>query len=550
MSPPYNQRPLRNALPAWLRLSLALIIVAASLARLLHLERMVVWHDEVYTAVRVLGFDQGEMGPTVFSGRLLSPADLLGFQKAAPEHTWIDTLHALAQHPEHSPLYYMAGFLATQWVSPPILALRGTSALFSLLLAPAVFWLMRELFGRGKAPWVAAALVAVSPFHLLYAQEARQYALWTVLIAAAGAALLKALRTGRRWDWGLYAGMMTIGMYSHMLFLLMVPLHGFYALLDCRESRPGRGSVVRPWLTATGVAVLLFLPWLSLAAVRSELVQRYTAWMARSVETLQLLEAWGQHLTHLFVDPATVLSRWWLLVLLPLFWALIRFCTRAPRPARWFPCLLIAIAVVTVLGPDLLTGGSRSLHARYTLPALLGVELAVAWVLAAAWERPSARRQTGAILVLALLLVLGGWSDMRILHADTSWTKNFSAENAAIARLINAGDRPLVVASDQGVSAGELVSLAYGLRAGVALWGEPYEGNYDLPSGFGDLFVLTPSSGLRERIERTHRLAPLLGAWQWYRAEPKASHEPQVAPQQPFSAQSDTMRAPRPGHSP
>lgn len=551
MSPPNNQQALRTAVPRWLVVLLLLIIVAASLARLFDLERMVVWHDEVYTAVRILGFDQAKLGPALFSGQLLSAADVLRFQTAASEHTWIDTWQALSQHPEHSPLYYLGGFLAAQWVSSPMLALRGTAALFSLLLAPAVFWLMRELFGSGKAPWIAAALVAVSPFHLLYAQEARQYGLWTVLIAAAGAALLRALRTGRTRDWRLYAAMMTIGLYSHMLFLLMVPLHGLYALLDQRIGRPGRGSIARPWLTATGVAVVLFLPWLSLVALQSELVQQYTAWMARPVGTLSLLEAWGQHLTHIFVDPTPQLSRWWLLVLLPLGWALVRYCTGAPRPARWLPCLLMGISVATVLGPDLLAGGSRSLHARYAIPALLGVQLAVAWVLTAEWQAPSAGRRTGAILVFALLIALGGWSDLRILQADTSWTKNFSAENAAIARRINAGDRPLLVASDQGVSAGELISLAYRLRPSVALWGEPYGSTYELPSGFGDLYVLTPSPQLCELIEKTHELVPLFGTWQWYQAEPKASPNQQIAPpQQPFETQSDTMRPPQSSHSP
>jgi uncharacterized membrane protein len=82
----------------------------------------------------------------------------------------------------------------------PVTAFRGTSALFGLLLPAAAFWLMRELFGRGPVPWVAAALVAFSPLHLLYAQEARQYALWMLLFLASSAALQRALalRAGLR----------------------------------------------------------------------------------------------------------------------------------------------------------------------------------------------------------------------------------------------------------------------------------------------------------------------------------------------------------------
>jgi len=550
MTPSNNQALVRQAKPRGLVPLLLLIIVAASLARLVDLERMVVWHDEVYTGLRVLGFSQAELGPVIFNGQLLSPADLLGLQTPDSQHTWLDTLHALGRHPEHSPLYYLGARLATQWLDSPVLALRGTSALVGLLLAPAVFWLMRELFGAGKSPWIAATLVAVSPFHLLYAQEARQYALWAMLIAAAGAALLRALRTGRPGDWRLYAVTMTIGLYSHLLFLLMIPLHGIYSLLARRAGLPSSSAVARPWLKATAVAVALFLPWLSLVALRSDAVQQYIAWMERPVGTLTLLEAWGRHLMRMFVDPTPQLSRWWLIGLLPLGWALGRFFVGAPTPARWFPCLLMVISLVTVLGPDLVAGGSRSLHARYTLPALLGVQLSVAWVLAAAWERPSAGRRV-ASLVFALLIGLGGWSGLRILQADTWWTKNFSSENAAIARMINASDRPLVLASNEGVSAGELISLAYHLRPGVALWGEPYGRSYDLPDGFGDLFVLTPSAQLRERLEETHRLKPLRGTWQWYRVELKVPSDVQNAqPLQSFATHSDTMRAPPCSHSP
>jgi len=540
-----HELPLRFVLP------LLLVIVTASLVRLFELERMVVWHDEVYTGVRALGFRQTEIAPTLFGGRLLSAADLLRFQTPDSQHTWADTLHALSRHPEHSPLYYLGARIATQWVEPPILALRGTSAVVSLLLAPAVFWLMRELFGPGKVGWIAAALVSVSPFHLLYAQEARQYALWGLLIAAAAAALLRALRTARTRDWGLYATLVTIGLYSHLLFLVMVPLHGLYAMLERRAEPSGPGPIARPWVTATGVAILVFLPWLSLLALRSDSVKEYIAWMERPVGTLTLLQAWAQHLTRVFVDPTPQFSQWWLLALLPLGWALARFCADAPRPARWLPCLLIAISVATVLGPDLLAGGSRSLHARYTLPALLGVQLCVAWVLAAEWESASPGRRRGAALAFALLVGLGGWSSICILQADTWWNKNFSAENRAIAQVINASDRPLVLASDQGVSAGELISVAYHLRPQVKLWGEPYASAYDLPGGFGDLFALTPSPRLRERLATTHRLEPLLGTWQWYRVEPKASIDRQdTQPQQPSAQRSEPNRRPHSGHAP
>jgi uncharacterized membrane protein len=514
-----NRSAAGPAVPLWAVL-LTLVILAASLARLMDPERMLVWHDEVYTALRVFGFAQGDLAQALFSGRLLTPGDLLRLQTPAAEYTWLDTLQALARHPEHSPLYYLSARLASQWVGSPLLALRGTAVVYSLLLLPSVFWMMRELFGPGRAPWVAAALVAVSPLHLLYGQEARQYELWAVLMVASSAALLRALRRGRGSDWRCYGATVALGLYSHLLFLSMLAVHGTYLALARPRGLEAAPPVGRRWLMAVGIALVLFSPWLALLLLRVAEVQQYVAWMERPMGSLDALTAWGRHLVRLFVDPAPVLPRWLLLLLLPLAWALGRFCAFAPAPARWLPCLMVAVSLLVVLAPDLFLGGSRSQHARYVLPALLAVQLAVAWVVAAEWQAPTHGRRVAALLVLSLLLGMGAWSDARILRADTWWSKNFSAQNAAIARRVNAAQRPVVLASNEGVSAGELISLAYHLRPGVALWGEPAAQASEPPQGFGDIFVLTPSPLLRQRLERTHRLVPLRGTWQWFHAQP------------------------------
>ncbi|MEG3987264.1 hypothetical protein QUA13_08880 [Microcoleus sp. S28C3] len=42
--------------------------------------------------------------------------------------------------------------------------------------------------------WIAVGLLAVSPLHVLYAQEARPYCLWPALILISCASLLRAMR--------------------------------------------------------------------------------------------------------------------------------------------------------------------------------------------------------------------------------------------------------------------------------------------------------------------------------------------------------------------
>ncbi len=527
---------------------LMLVILCAGAARLFGLDHLLVWHDEVFTLLRVFGYHHGEADAAIFNGQLLTPSDLLRFQLPNPERTWSDAFRAFAGHPEHAPLYYILARLATALPLDPVSATRGVSAFFGVLLIPAVYWLTRELFGRGLVPWVAAALVACSPLQFLYAQEARQYALWLLMVVAASAALTRALRHDRQADWWLYGVFMTLGVYTHLLFMLMIPVHALHGLLARRAGDAQAGGVGRRawhWAIVIGVTLILFTPWIWVIATQAERVSRFTAWMERPTGIGDILTAWAGHLTQTFVNLTPQPALWWSLLILPLGWALARFVRRAPRPAVWLLVLTTLAYVGVVLGPDLLLGGSRSLHARYALPALLAIQLMAAWVIATAIAGPPGSwGHRAGLLALALLIGFGGLSLLAIQRAETWSTKNFSASNGEIARLANAsaplpgrsgtdantgpGDGTLVVASDSGIGLGELISLAYHLDPGVRLWGQPWDQAIHVPAGFQNIIALTPSPQLLDALGRERSLTPLAGTWQWFAVGP-----PRTTPDSP-----------------
>ncbi|QVL50371.1 MAG: glycosyltransferase family 39 protein [Thiocapsa sp.] len=498
-----------------------ILLILVTGFRLIGLDHLPVWHDEVFTLVRVFGHP-ADLWETLFSGRLLTPDEILAFQRPDPSKGWDETLRALAEHPEHAPLYYLLGRWATTLPLEPVTALRGTSAAFGLLLPLAAFWLMRELFGRGPVPWVAAAVVAFSPLHLLYAQEARQYALWTLLVLTSSAALQRALDRNRPRDWWLYGLMMTLGLYSHLLFALMVPVHAAYIGLGATRLSEGqsrkRGLPVRAWLLAVIAAGVLFLPWMFALVSGFGDAVGHTQWMERAVGAQRNLLAWAGHITRAFLDvsphadPPTLS----LLLLGPIAVGLIVYLFRAPRPRMWLPVLIAVAYLGVVLGPDLLLGGSRSLHVRYGLPAVVAVQLMVAWGIGSALARRD-RMRVLAAAALALIMVFGVISQWRILQAETWWTKHFSASNLEVARLVNARDRPLVAVSPSGVAAGELVSLAYHLDDRVRIWGHGDPGApVTLPDGFGSLLLLLPSAELGAAIGPERVAEPIAGSWQWF----------------------------------
>ncbi|NJP21290.1 MAG: phospholipid carrier-dependent glycosyltransferase [Hydrococcus sp. CRU_1_1] len=95
-----------------------------------------------------------------------------------------DTLKIIAED-VHPPLYYLMTRFWVQWFGNSVAVIRSLAAIFSILTLPLMYWLCLELFKSPLTGWVATALMPVSPFHVLYAQESRQYSFLTLVIVFA-----------------------------------------------------------------------------------------------------------------------------------------------------------------------------------------------------------------------------------------------------------------------------------------------------------------------------------------------------------------------------
>ncbi|NET91136.1 MAG: hypothetical protein F6K45_24105, partial [Kamptonema sp. SIO1D9] len=162
--------------------------------RFLNLDGKLYWHDEVHTSLRINGYNSQEVIVEVFTGEVTTIDNLLKFQLPSSEKTLSDTISALLTHPEHPPLYYLLAHFWVQLFGGSVAVTRSLSAIISLLAFPCLYWLCRELFNSQLIAWIAIILFAVSPVHVLYAQEAREYSLWTVTILLTSATLLRAKR--------------------------------------------------------------------------------------------------------------------------------------------------------------------------------------------------------------------------------------------------------------------------------------------------------------------------------------------------------------------
>jgi 4-amino-4-deoxy-L-arabinose transferase-like glycosyltransferase len=155
----------------------------------------------------------------------------------------------------HPPLHMLvlAVWMRVTGDSEP--ALRMLSALASILTLPALYLLGRALFGQ-RAGVLALLLGVLSPFQIVYAQEARQYALVVCLAAWMLVGMANMLR-GRRRGAMLFALTGVMGLYTLHFFGLLLAATHLWPLLN-----PAARRHWRLWMVADAMIGLLYLPQL------------------------------------------------------------------------------------------------------------------------------------------------------------------------------------------------------------------------------------------------------------------------------------------------
>ena len=187
------------------------------------------------------------------------------------------------------PLYYLLLHAWTGAFGTSDTAVRALSAVFSLACLPLVWLTGRRLGGRCTAD-AALLVLAVSPFAVRYATEARMYALVQLLVAAGLLALLRALERpslARLAPVALVSGLLALTHYW-ALFALAVAA-GVLALLARRDGDRAAGRT----LAALVVGGLLFVPWLP--AFAFQLAHTGAPWAAPAhlVDVYYSLTAWS-----------------------------------------------------------------------------------------------------------------------------------------------------------------------------------------------------------------------------------------------------------------
>lgn len=188
------------------------------------------------------------------------------------ESVWIDEAYSisLALHPikqiiqgtaadQHPPFYYL---LLHFWLgfSNSITFVRLLSALLGTLNVVQVIVIGWKL-GKVTVGLGAAILLSISPFHIWYSQEARQYMLLAVLTTAASIELWNCLHGKHRW-W-LYILFDILAIYTQYFAVFIFIAHGLLVILWSYNKKAKR--LFGRWIASMLIIGIAFAPWMPTA---------------------------------------------------------------------------------------------------------------------------------------------------------------------------------------------------------------------------------------------------------------------------------------------
>ncbi len=472
---------------SWRTVAIALVVLGL-VFRFTCLDQKVYWADEAFTSLRIAGYTVGEVAQAVY-GKVTTVEAFQKYQHLSPDKTIGDTVKGLiTEEPQLTPLYFVIAHAWAQVFGTSITAIRSLSAVFGALAIVCMYFLCLELFRSRLAGWIGAALLAVSPFHVLYAQEARPYSLMTLWVILSSYVFLRTLQHPTKLNRSIYCITIILGLYSHLLTILAVLAHGAY-LFFLHRFRKTR--CLLNYLLSLTVAFLAFLPWILIIAVNQHQAKAMLSWIGEKKSFFGLIRAWLGNISRLVIDsgfssslsvPPSLLFKLLLvfsvLFLLSLTIYSLFYVRSQTAPSIWlFPFSLIGVTFLLLWFPDLWTGGRQSTIARYSIPLFLGIQLAITYLFASKIDKLSAGAKAVSknklwcfLIIITFTFSIISCSISR--HTQVWWHQSpeYTHHIPKAAFIINHSESPLVVAiTNVDTDLMRIQSLAYLLDPNVKL---------------------------------------------------------------------------------
>lgn len=216
-------------------------IVVALGARLYGITHSSIWHDEGYT-MWLVNYDWGE----------------------------IITRTARDVHP---PGYYLLTKIWVSVFSSSVFSVRLFSVIFSIGIVYFLYRIIERLFNR-EAAFFSALFLALSPFMIRFAQEARMYGVVAFFTTLASYYLVLFLKERQGRHLIVYCVAMIIAVYTQYYAFFVIIAHwlivaictpGFFSLKWAKSLKQKVGFFNPSWWISTIILILAYLPWFPIA---------------------------------------------------------------------------------------------------------------------------------------------------------------------------------------------------------------------------------------------------------------------------------------------
>jgi len=358
--------------------ALGAIILVGAYLRLTGLNRQSLWFDEIDVVVRA-------------------------------QRPFGTVLRTFVAEGENGPLYNLMLAIWVRIAGVSEIAVRFPSAVAGTLAIPLIYLLARRLAGPTTG-LLSAGLLAISPYHVWYSQEAKMYALIVLLALASSACLVEALERNRRIWWAAYAIITTLLFYTHVATVLVFVAQTLYVVVN-RSAWRGRE---RGWLFA---AAFLTLPYLPIALWALRVVGGGVDTWQPEVSLWEAARIFGIKFAVNRAD-AVIETRGALLYVALAFGGVVALALRRRRERWWL--LLVLLSAIPVVGLYLVSLRQSVFSDRYAIVALPAYLILVAASVAALIQH---RRLWPLALVASFVLLAFAWGPLREVNRSTAAEK-------------------------------------------------------------------------------------------------------------------------------
>jgi mannosyltransferase len=347
-----------------------LILLIAFLLRIAYLNAQSLWWDEAFS-VTVSSMDLRSLLTAVLDDRV------------------------------HPPLYYL---LLRLWLplGQSEFAVRALSA-FAGVLAVASMFPMAAIVGGKRLGLISAFLLAISPMHIWYSQEARMYSLAVCLTLLANYFFVRLLKSDLRANWLGYGTTTVLALYAHYLTFFVILAQMTYLTFTRQRHR----ALLRKWLSSMLIVGLLFVPWLTAVFLTGGFYQASISWIRSAVpqDLFWTIYDFGLGSTS---DPGTLLNTLAAVLLAAILAFVSAQLILGKIPSRernplWFIWLWLFLPLIFVflISLDWPLPQKRSIYMdRFLILSLPAFLILISYGITLVFDR---RRLLGSITALALL---------------------------------------------------------------------------------------------------------------------------------------------------